>query len=323
MAAADVLVENAGGLTCMEAFAAGLPVVSYRPIAGHGKGNARDMEAAGVAALAHPADLGAVLEATLGLDGQRRRREGLAMFAGDAAQDIVQLGAAAMADGARVVVRPPRWRRPAVAAATAVASLALGIGLASAGAGIAAAHGLAVAHAPKGATAVYLAVRLGPQIASDPQVPDALAAAGVTAIVSGQLAATNPHFVAELAAAGCDMANGGWGSHHGLQWTWAHADIQRATHEIDEAAGLRVRTFAPSGHIDGFSLASAAWDNQRVVMTRELVPLPGQLPVLHPGRIYVIDARSLPASQVLAVVSEIDALRAAGQQIAPLSSLKG
>ena len=37
MAASDVLVENAGGLTAMEALAAGLPVVTYRPIAGHGR----------------------------------------------------------------------------------------------------------------------------------------------------------------------------------------------------------------------------------------------------------------------------------------------
>src|SRR4029077_457115 len=70
MAAADVLVQNAGGLTCMEAFAAGLPVVSYRPIAGHGKGNAREMEAAGVAAFARPPHLGAALDATLTAEGQ-------------------------------------------------------------------------------------------------------------------------------------------------------------------------------------------------------------------------------------------------------------
>ena len=50
MAAADVLVQNAGGLTCMEAFAAGLPVVSFEPIAGHGKDNAEQMHKAGVAA---------------------------------------------------------------------------------------------------------------------------------------------------------------------------------------------------------------------------------------------------------------------------------
>ncbi|MGH9104025.1 MAG: MGDG synthase family glycosyltransferase, partial [Acidimicrobiales bacterium] len=51
MAACDVLVQNAGGLSCMEAFAAGLPVVTYRPVAGHGRHNGRDMALAGVAHL--------------------------------------------------------------------------------------------------------------------------------------------------------------------------------------------------------------------------------------------------------------------------------
>jgi processive 1,2-diacylglycerol beta-glucosyltransferase len=50
LAAADVLVENAGGLTAMEAFAAEVPVVSYRPIPGHGRDNVRAMVQAGVSA---------------------------------------------------------------------------------------------------------------------------------------------------------------------------------------------------------------------------------------------------------------------------------
>jgi processive 1,2-diacylglycerol beta-glucosyltransferase len=38
-AAADVVVGNGGALTCWEAFAAGTPVVMYRPLAGHGRIN--------------------------------------------------------------------------------------------------------------------------------------------------------------------------------------------------------------------------------------------------------------------------------------------
>lgn len=48
MAAADVLVENAGGLTAMEAFACSLPVITYRPIPAHGTDNAEVMAGAGV-----------------------------------------------------------------------------------------------------------------------------------------------------------------------------------------------------------------------------------------------------------------------------------
>ncbi|GGO68595.1 MGDG synthase family glycosyltransferase [Nonomuraea cavernae] len=50
MSAAYALVDNAAGLTCEEAFAAGLPVVSYRPIPGHGRDGALAMARAGVSA---------------------------------------------------------------------------------------------------------------------------------------------------------------------------------------------------------------------------------------------------------------------------------
>jgi len=46
---ADVLVQNAGGLSFTEAMVAGLPVVSYRCIPGHGQANAAILQQAGLA----------------------------------------------------------------------------------------------------------------------------------------------------------------------------------------------------------------------------------------------------------------------------------
>ncbi|WP_067800191.1 MGDG synthase family glycosyltransferase [Actinomadura formosensis] len=48
MAGAYALVDNAAGLTCREAFACGLPVISYRPIPGHGRDGAVAMARAGL-----------------------------------------------------------------------------------------------------------------------------------------------------------------------------------------------------------------------------------------------------------------------------------
>jgi processive 1,2-diacylglycerol beta-glucosyltransferase len=48
MAAADVLVHNAGGLSLTEALTAGLPAVTYRPIPAHGTANAQLLERAGL-----------------------------------------------------------------------------------------------------------------------------------------------------------------------------------------------------------------------------------------------------------------------------------
>ncbi|MHB8467501.1 MAG: MGDG synthase family glycosyltransferase [Acidimicrobiales bacterium] len=337
MAAADVLVENAGGLTCMEAFAAGLPVVSYRPIAGHGRGNAKDMEAAGVAAFAEPGSLATALDATLGIEGARRRLAGQAMFAGDAAVHIAELAATAprvplpvaaprdVAATSPVVVplRPRRHPvlRPAAIAAAIVGSVATGTMLTSVGVGVAAAHGMAVAHAPRHSSASFVAIRLSQAAADDPRVPAALAAAHVTAIVSGQMATVEPAVIAHLARAGVDLANGGWGAHRGHALSWAKADVVRAAHAIETAGGGEIRTFVAGRSVDGFVLASAQWENQRVVLSR--TPIHGMiLPTLRPGGVYCINIRNLSADQVLAILAQIERQVAAGATVAPLSQLR-
>ncbi|MCO5988144.1 hypothetical protein NE235_18745 [Actinoallomurus spadix] len=59
MSAAHALVDNAAGLTCREAFAARLPVVSYRPIPGHGRDGVLAMARAGLGV--HAGDAGRLL----------------------------------------------------------------------------------------------------------------------------------------------------------------------------------------------------------------------------------------------------------------------
>ncbi|MFJ5306420.1 UDP-N-acetylglucosamine--N-acetylglucosamine transferase [Streptomyces sp. NPDC088350] len=82
MHAADVLVQNAGGLTSLEAFATGLPVASYGCIPGHGLTNAAALDEAGVAAwIRDPAQLKFVLgELIDGPRGLLQREAGLALF---------------------------------------------------------------------------------------------------------------------------------------------------------------------------------------------------------------------------------------------------
>lgn len=83
MHASDVLVQNAGGLTSLEAFAAGLPVAGYRCIPGHGLTNAAALDEAGVAVwIRDPADLKTALSDLIeGPLGLRQREAGLALFA--------------------------------------------------------------------------------------------------------------------------------------------------------------------------------------------------------------------------------------------------
>jgi processive 1,2-diacylglycerol beta-glucosyltransferase len=94
MAASDALVENAGGLTSLEAMRVGLPVVSYKPIAGHGRENTAEMAAVGVSRLARSRDDldGALrLATTIGPLRQAQIDAGRAMFAHDPATVVLEI----------------------------------------------------------------------------------------------------------------------------------------------------------------------------------------------------------------------------------------
>ncbi|MFE2063089.1 glycosyltransferase [Streptomyces sp. NPDC059467] len=141
--AADVLVQNAGGLSSLEAFAAGLPVASYRCIPGHGLTNAAALEEAGAAVwIREPALLKAALHDLIdGPPGLRQRTAGLGLFAaepdGGPAAEIARVHAAGPPPPPPRT--PVRRRRPTTrrlvattAAAGAVWASAVGTGIATA-----------------------------------------------------------------------------------------------------------------------------------------------------------------------------------------------
>lgn len=71
LAAADVVVDNAGGLTCWESLACGTPVVLFHPLPGHGRLNAATLDAAGLVRRARRAqDLVATVAAAAGTRGR-------------------------------------------------------------------------------------------------------------------------------------------------------------------------------------------------------------------------------------------------------------
>jgi processive 1,2-diacylglycerol beta-glucosyltransferase len=146
LAAADVLVHSTGGVTCLEAMAAGTPVVSYGLPVGHARVNTRAMAALDLVRLANDTtELREHVRASFAA-----RPEAIA---GDGTQSSVELGAGSTVNGgnggnsgngggnalndlaaADVVlqasrrVRPiPRWRLRTVALATQLVLL-LGVG---------------------------------------------------------------------------------------------------------------------------------------------------------------------------------------------------
>ncbi|HTU78945.1 MAG TPA: glycosyltransferase [Solirubrobacteraceae bacterium] len=127
LAAADVLVHSTGGVTCLEARAAGTPVVSYGLPVGHARLNTRAMAALHLLRLANDTDeLRSHVQASFAEEhsssGARGRADGdssgTAAEAHPAAVDVV------LAAPRRV--RPiPRWRLRLAAAATQLTLLAV------------------------------------------------------------------------------------------------------------------------------------------------------------------------------------------------------
>lgn len=110
MDAADVLIENAGGLSTKEAVYRGLPVVTYRPISGHGRDDAMALERLGLTSVV---DDPSVLEDELDQlatepDKRAERIHGdNALITGDPVREIERLAAgtpAAYPSGSRAPV---------------------------------------------------------------------------------------------------------------------------------------------------------------------------------------------------------------------------
>ena len=319
MAAADALVQNAGGLTCMEAFAAGLPVVSFEPIAGHGKDNAERMAEAGVAAYAATTDeLFPALDRATSLAGRAMMAKGRAMFAGEPADQVISLAAASAPQP--VAERAPR--RVGLRRVTAgVAAVAATYAAFTAGVSTAAAHGIGIAH-PKKAGSVYLAVRFSPDDLNSGVLADALRRANATAIVPGRLAETQPDALRRLQAAGVPMANGGWGHRDRVHWGRARSDLMRSPKAIHAATGERPREFVPQRRIDGFDLASARLVHERVVMPSVVLTEARPLPKLRAGQVVVLDGRGESVDQLMHNLYNVQqSLGASGLATAPLSQI--
>lgn len=97
MDAADVLIDNAGGLSSKEALSRGLPVVTYRPISGHGRDDAMALERLGLTDVVdEPSDLANALHllATNPHERAERLRRSNSLLTGDPVREIERLAGA-------------------------------------------------------------------------------------------------------------------------------------------------------------------------------------------------------------------------------------
>nr|MDQ2753968.1 hypothetical protein [Actinomycetota bacterium] len=337
MAACDALVENAGGLTSLEAMRARLPVVSYQPIAGHGKDNTRAMDAAGVSRLA--ADRTELLAAldeltSAGPARQEQVDRGRAMFVSDGATAVLAANASPPRRALGAATRPTRIAVRATAALAGVTALAWG-GMTT-GVGVAAAAGAGVAHGNARAGAVaYFGVRLNSAEASDPRVIAELQALDISAVVDQTTALDVPTAVRQLAAQGVDVENGGqggWRDRHGeperpTLWSRARGDV-RAAQELRTLTGQAVTVFMPGRRVNAFDLvdckdAHSAMVVPNVTLSAADIDDPSKPVHLTARHVYLVNGLQATPAELTTLLHRLHAGLSAEQLSAsPLAALR-
>lgn len=312
LAAADTMIENAGGLTSMEAFVAGVPVVSYRPIPGHGRANTRAMHEAGVSTLVRtPSELLATLEALSRPTASRARqvREARAMMVGDASRDIAALLSEPRPSPQLRPLRTPRYRTRFAALAASLLVVPIAI---DAGAGVAAAYGVGVAHpTARSMGVVYLAVRLDTPQLRDADVLKDLQHLNATAVVSGATIEQSPSLLRSLAARKIDLANGGSGRRFDAPWRHATQDVIHDGRLLRTASGATDDVFVPSRRIDIFDLMRSHQSHTVVVIPNTVISADRPVRLVKGGRSYVLDGTNETTAEVRAALVQLDAALAA------------
>ncbi len=330
MVACDALVENAGGLTSLEAMRVGLPVVSFDPIAGHGVENTTAMDAAGVARLApDTATLGAVL-ARLTEPGPPRSEQiaqAQAMFRAEPAGAVLDAASAPQVEPSAARKRISLAVRTALAgfvvAAVAWSGLTTGVAMAAyAGAG--------VAHpADLGLPVAYVGVRLTAADLADGSVDSALRQLDVTAVVDDATVQTAAPVLRNLVAQGMTVANGGVGNVAGvggdgdLPWQQA-ADNVRAGRQISEVIDAPVTQAVPARRLTAWDLVECGHAHTTIVVPNHVLHvLPTAAPIRVQAReIYLVDGRGASPADLAAYLERLRASLGAAQLISePLATL--
>ena len=288
----------------MEAFAAGVPVVTYLPIPGHGRDNAATMAAAGVNLYAGDADQ---LLAALGTVTQP---------GGSATQPCGAPPCCSSATPQRTSSGSPRPRRSAAGAtwcrsgcarcALVAAALLLCIvsywAVALGGAEMSA-HGIGVAKVPIASrtSTAYLGVLVDDSELDDPSSLLALGSRGASIVIDAYTVNADP---AQLAARECErrVVNGGCGCRSRLRNRRAEEDLG-ADHLISARLGRKVTGFA-SARLDGFDYYYAIRVHERLVRPNRVLTMQERDARLAPGEIYLFDGRGVPA---VTLVHAVDA----------------
>src|SRR5581483_14129 len=215
---------------------------------------------------------------------------GRALFAGDPADDVVELASTTRAHALLTPFETPRGRRR-IGVATATL-LALYLALTIGAQGIAA-LGVGIAKPPKGVhDTIYLGVRVDGVELRDPELMQKLETAGVTVVIDGRTASASRFELQERADNGTEIANGGWGKGRFLRWNRAHDDCVKSWQVISATSGGKVDEFVPGRSIDAFDQIYCRTGKGKQRLVRANVKFrPESSPAINDRKIYLLNGR--------------------------------
>ena len=299
MAGCDVVVENAGGLTCMEALIAGLPVVTYAPIPGHGEHNAEMMAAAGLVRYARdPSELRNALRLAVSSPLASAKTSNFRCATLDAADQVRTL-AERNPSGHGKVTSPRGLRRSGRTSAILAATYLT----ATSAFGVASARGLGVDRTGTDRQRpTIIGVRLNTQQLNFGPVARALAARGITAVVDDRAACSS---AGTVTAYGLTLASSGDGRNHRFAWRQAEADISSASHDIVACTGKQTRWFVALRGVNAFDWMVERDTPLDGILAPHVIGPDASLGTLAPHRLYVIDATSLSPREAQATIENL------------------
>ncbi|HLB22060.1 MAG TPA: glycosyltransferase [Solirubrobacteraceae bacterium] len=277
LAAADVLVHSTGGVTCLEAMAAGTPVVSYGLPVGHARVNTRAMAALDLVRLANDTtELREHVRASFA--GEPEAQQALAgeSDAGGGANDLVAADVVLQAPHRVRVI--PRWRLRTVALAMQL-TLLLGVGtwmmstdeVTALASKILRVHALAQVKTNQPEVGLIVHVPSG----DVSQVATELARRGIHASFADDGGVPSPVMVAKLRALGDEVVPEVPGS-SAFRWVRTRALL----HAQARALGLRHRFYflQPPGGLTVGQLVLARTDDATPVCGAQRLKADGGLP---------------------------------------------
>ncbi|MFJ8470906.1 glycosyltransferase [Kitasatospora sp. NPDC094011] len=340
MHACDVLVQNAGGLTSLEAFACGLPALSYRCIPGHGLTNAAALDEAGLAPwIRDPAELGAVLAAMVdGPAGRRHRAAGLALHrdaagpanaiaavatrAADAPQPLIPTQRRHPAEedrtpaapaphhpvghpARRPVRRPIRRpvRRPVRRLGIAAAALTATAWLTTGGTQLAVAYGGLDAVDASRTDRTYLVVHPPSGERLDDATLRILRAAEAAVSIDATQAAADPGEVRRLAAAGLTLVNAGYGPPYGTGLVTRRGSLDAGAAALRTATGSTPGFYLSSRDVDALDLGLAAYHHEHLVVPDARISCTAATaPQVKPGQVVLVECGTARAADLTAAL---------------------